>query len=290
MARSAVETMHAEYGRLIDERIASWLCPTPERPDGFYVMMRYQLGLVDEDLSPVAPGEEKRLCPLLCLLTCQAVAGSCREAVSAAAAIELLWSWLCVHIDLEVHEPRHDGRKALWELWGDAQAINAGDGLFPLAGRQMLEAAGSPAMSLQLARELATTAVALMEGQHLELSPGRGQELTAGDRLRVIRLKRGALTGYSAWAGAVVGGAGEETRRALHTFGLELGTAWEILDEMPGPPCTSGREQRREPRVHLTAAHARLHLEGALAALERAGLATSGHQQVEAFARDLMRL
>src|SRR3990170_4588665 len=98
-----------------------------------YDMMRYHLGLADRDGTPMAARRGKMLRPVLCLLCCEAVGGDYRRAAPAAAAVELLHNFSLIHDDIEDASSSRHGRDTVWRVWGQPQAINAGDGMYALA-------------------------------------------------------------------------------------------------------------------------------------------------------------
>ncbi|HID53013.1 MAG TPA: polyprenyl synthetase family protein, partial [Anaerolineae bacterium] len=102
-------------------------------PDLFLGMNHYHMGWVDERMQPVSVHAGKQIRPLLLLLTNQAAGGDWRQAVPAAAAIELLHNFSLIHDDIEDASPTRRGRKTLWTIWGIEQAINAGDATFAQA-------------------------------------------------------------------------------------------------------------------------------------------------------------
>src|SRR5918999_150333 len=103
-----------------------------------YRMMRYHLGWEDAEGRPAVEGSGKALRPVLCMLTCEALCGSPEPALPAAAAIEILHNFSLVHDDIQDQDRTRRGRATAWTLWGVAQAINAGDGLWALSTRTLL--------------------------------------------------------------------------------------------------------------------------------------------------------
>ncbi|MFQ6014272.1 MAG: polyprenyl synthetase family protein [Anaerolineae bacterium] len=67
----------------------------------FYGMMQYHLGWVDEALQPTVSEPGKRIRPLICLLTCQALSGDFERALPAAAALELTHNFSLIYDDVE---------------------------------------------------------------------------------------------------------------------------------------------------------------------------------------------
>jgi geranylgeranyl diphosphate synthase type I len=99
----------------------------------YYGMMQYHLGWTDEALRPIQTNSGKRLRPILCLLSCQALDGKLEQALPAAGSVELIHNFSLVHDDIQDASHTRRGRRAVWDIWGMAQGINVGDGLFVLA-------------------------------------------------------------------------------------------------------------------------------------------------------------
>jgi len=277
-----LDELHRLYARAIGEELVRWIGPKPDRPDGFYAMMRYQLGIAGDTPSfssvvDVAPAA------LLCLHSCAAVGGAWRDAVRPAASILLLVNWFVVHEQIEEHGHIEGERATLWQRWGDPQAINAGDGMFPVAGRAILEIAGDARMAAALARELATVSLARTEGQHIELGAGDHEDAGPDELAHVVSLKDGALGGYSAWAGAVVGRADEDTARGLREFGAALATARGMWQRRGRATLSGGSSA---PIDEVIARY----LQNALSTLQATRIGIAGKQRLEAFARQLAPL
>jgi geranylgeranyl pyrophosphate synthase len=265
--------------------IASWLSRHAACCQGFYDMMRYQL---TTDNAP--PGTEKMFCASLCLLACQAVGGDWRPALRAAVAVELLFHWFRIHQQIERHTLPPGGGAAVWQQWGDAQAINTGDGLFALALVIALQASDDAETALLVSRELCTVSLVFAEEQQLALD-WTGQVSAAAYEEAALR-QIGALGGFSAWTGAVMAGGEEETRRALRAFGVELGAAWQIADALQASRVTEESEVNAGggPKpAGITADMVRRHIDRAATALRKTALTAEGRAQLEEFARGLVR-
>ena len=92
----------------------------------FYDMLTYHMGWTGEGAGSEATG--KRIRPLMVLLTVAACDDSeWLRALPAAAAVELVHNFSLVHDDIQDQSPLRRGRRTLWQRWGVAQAINAGD-------------------------------------------------------------------------------------------------------------------------------------------------------------------
>lgn len=212
-----------------------------------YGMMHYHLGWLDAGFQPVTLPAGKRLRPLLCLMACEATGGDARQAVPAAAALEILHNFSLVHDDIEDGDETRRHRATVWKLWGVPQAINAGDGMFALAfaAVQRLTALGVSAERTLAALGVFTeTCVALTEGQHLDMSFEQRDHVTVAEYLRMIQGKTAALIGASVAIGGLIGGAAPGGDVALRRFGQEIGLAFQIQDDIFGvwgDPAVTGK-------------------------------------------------
>jgi geranylgeranyl diphosphate synthase, type I len=208
-----------------------------DRPNLFYGMMHYHMGWVDGELNPASINSGKRIRPILCLLTCAAAGGDWRQAVPAAAAIELLHNFSLIHDDIEDASPTRRGRPTLWQLWGIEQAINSGDAMFALshlALNRLIER-GVPAERVVTAlRRFDETCVALTVGQHHDMDFEARSEVTVAEYLAMIEGKTAVLLSLCAELGALIAGQDAETTAHYATFGRDLGLAFQVKDDILG--------------------------------------------------------
>jgi geranylgeranyl diphosphate synthase type I len=199
--------------------------------------MRYHLGWQDRQGQPIDARGGKLLRPALCLLSCEAVGGDPGSALPAAAAVELLHNFTLIHDDVEDASAERHGRETVWRLWGQAQAINAGDGMLALAHETLLglEERGHPAERvLRAARMLDTATLRLCAGQHRDLVAGEQPHVSRDDYLTMVEGKTASLLAACCGIGALLGGANDETIRGLEEFGRRLGLAFQIRDDVLG--------------------------------------------------------
>ena len=202
-----------------------------------YDMMRYHLGVAGPRGEPTAARAGKMLRPALCLLSCEAAGGQRQQALPAAAAIELIHNFTLIHDDIEDASHSRHGRDTVWRVWGEAQAINAGDGMFALAHlahHRLLEAGVAASRVLEAARLLDEAALALCEGQNLDLEFEKRLDVTCDDYLTMVSGKTAALMGAATAVGALLGGASQEVVGAFKEFGRRLGVAFQIQDDVLG--------------------------------------------------------
>jgi geranylgeranyl diphosphate synthase, type I len=200
-------------------------------------MMRYHMGWETTDGIAANGTAGKMLRPTLCLLACEAVGGAPERAIAAAAAIELLHNFSLVHDDIEDRSDERHGRATVWRIWGDAQAINVGDGMFALAYKAMLElgAAGvEPKRVLKAIEAFDAATLRLCEGQNMDMAFETRLDVTLPEYFQMISGKTAALMGASTGLGALAGGADNEVVAAMTAFGEETGKAFQVFDDYLG--------------------------------------------------------
>jgi geranylgeranyl diphosphate synthase type II len=221
----------------IDAALARILPDPPDCPAPVAAAMRY---------SVTAGG--KRLRPILCLASAEAVGGDRALAMPAACAIELIHTYSLVHDDLPAmdNDTMRRGRATLHVVAGEGMAILAGDGLLTEAFRLMARepATTDPALAvrkLQVIDVVATAAGAtgMVGGQAIDLAsigPGDGGRATPpldADALEIMHAKKtGALIRASAVCGAIIAGGDARHVEAIDRAAAELGLAFQIVDDI----------------------------------------------------------
>jgi geranylgeranyl diphosphate synthase type I len=203
----------------------------------FYAMQQYHLGWRDAELMPATIDPGKLLRPYLALLACQSVGGRVEQALPLAAGIELIHNFTLIHDDIQDVSPMRRGRDTLWNLWGLAHGITAGDSMFALAHLSVhrLSTLGVPAtVVLEVLQRLDETILAVCEGQYLDCSYEGNLSVAEDDYLAMICRKTSTLIGTALSTGALVGGSDVGTAQALYNFGVNLGMAFQLQDDILG--------------------------------------------------------
>ncbi|PJK30053.1 polyprenyl synthetase family protein [Minwuia thermotolerans] len=179
----------------------------------------------------------KRLRPFLVMATGDLFFVPHDSSVRAAAAIEMIHTYSLIHDDLPCmdDDDLRRGKPTNHRQFDEATAVLAGDALQPLAFRTLLDPATDPSadIRLDLAQRLARAAGAegMVGGQMIDLQA----ETTSYDLDQITRLqnmKTGALIAWSCEAGAILGRATAREREALKAYGLDLGLAFQIADDL----------------------------------------------------------
>jgi geranylgeranyl diphosphate synthase type I len=222
-------------GRYHDAVVAELRAVVPAGDAGPYPAMRYHLGWEDRDGRPIEARGGKLLRPALLLLACEAAGGDWQRALPAAVAVELLHNFTLIHDDIEDASPQRHGRVTAWRVWGTAQAINAGDGMFALAQNTLLRLDGFAVDRVVEAMRLFTDAtLRLCEGQHLDLAQAAGHMTSVEEYRAMVGGKSAALLAACCGLGALLAGAPPAVVEALQSFGYHLGMAFQIRDDVLG--------------------------------------------------------
>jgi len=203
----------------------------------FYAMQQYHLGWRDAELTPALVDPGKLLRPYLALLACQSVGGRVEQALPLAAGIELIHNFTLIHDDIQDVSPMRRGRATVWNLWGLAHGITAGDSMFALAHLAVhrLHTVGVSAdVVLEVLQRLDETILAVCEGQYLDCSYEGNLKITEDDYLSMICRKTSTLIGTAISTGALVGGSDLTTAQALYNFGVNFGMAFQLQDDILG--------------------------------------------------------
>jgi len=224
----------ARYRREVDQYLRSFL--SAQHPPLLYRMARYHLGWEDAEGRPL-DAEGKGLRPSLCLLACEALGGDRDKALPAAAAVELVHNFSLIHDDIQDRDAERHHRPTVWSVWGDAQAINAGDALLALAHLalfRLADAGLSASAVVNAAQVLDARTLEMVEGQTLDIGFEGEVNVTLDDYFGMIEKKTGALFGCALHLGALAASANDTTAQRLDSVGRSLGIAFQIKDDVLG--------------------------------------------------------
>jgi len=228
---SILARYHADLDAFLRDTLAEG------RPPLLYRMMRYHLGWEDAQGRPTEAAGGKALRPSLCLWACEALGGDRRKGLVAAAALELTHNFSLVHDDIQDADRERRHRPTVWAVWGEGQAINAGDSLLTLARLVLLrlvDAGLEPAAVVRACRILDEACLAMIEGQCLDLEFEEAAQVSLEEYLEMIEKKSGALFGAALHLGALTAGADEALGERFGRAGRLLGTAFQVRDDLLG--------------------------------------------------------
>jgi len=169
----------------------------------------------------------KRLRPALVLLSARAFGEAGRSRHELAAVIEFIHTATLLHDDVVDESTLRRGRKTANAEFGNAASVLVGDFLYSRAFQMIVEAG-----SLKVMKVLADATNVIAEGEVLQLLNVHDADTDEESYLRVIRYKTAKLFEAATQVGAIVGGASTEAEAALAEYGMHLGTAFQLIDDV----------------------------------------------------------
>ncbi|MFA6498585.1 MAG: polyprenyl synthetase family protein [Desulfurivibrionaceae bacterium] len=181
----------------------------------------------------------KRIRPILALAAAEALHAPTEHLLPVACALECIHTYSLIHDDLPAmdDDALRRGKPTCHVVFGEAEAILAGDGLlsfaFELLSHPDAQQGISPAAQLKMINIIAKAIgpVGMVGGQSLDLA-AEGQAISF-EHLRLIHgYKTGALITASVQAGAIFGQANDQQFAALSRYGVQIGLAFQIVDDL----------------------------------------------------------
>jgi len=169
----------------------------------------------------------KRLRPALVLLAANAFGAKGPARHELAAVIEFIHTATLLHDDVVDESSLRRGRKTANAEFGNAASVLVGDFLYSRAFQMIVEAG-----SLRIMKVLADATNVIAEGEVLQLLNVHDADTDEEKYLRVIRYKTAKLFEAATQVGAILGGATAESERALAEYGMHLGTAFQLIDDV----------------------------------------------------------
>jgi geranylgeranyl diphosphate synthase type II len=212
-----LDKLYSKYRKRIDDEIAK--VPLPSIITKFRDPLLYPL-----------QGKGKRFRPFLLLMVGESLGKNINKLLPAALAVEILHTFTLVHDDIMDQDKVRRGLPTVHEKWNSGMAILSGDGLFALAYRKLMQLEYPRIKSITI--RISETLLKICEGQVRDMNFEQKLDVTPRDYLKMVRLKTGELIGLSCALGAMLAEAEEEIVERLHSFGLILGQAFQIQDDI----------------------------------------------------------
>jgi octaprenyl-diphosphate synthase len=187
---------------------------------------RSDVQLLEDASRHIITAGGKRVRPRMLLLTYAALGGQDFDyALPVAASVELVHTASVVHDDINDHGVMRRGRESVNSQYGRTFALLTGDYMFTKVYQLMAE-------YTQANKILAAATMALVEGETLQATAVKENNLSQDVYMRVIALKTAELFRASAQLGALLAGADETTQRRMGEFGFKIGMAFQIIDDV----------------------------------------------------------
>ena len=192
----------------------------------------YHFGWWDADEQPTKANAGKAIRPALVLLAAEAVGGSARAATSAAVAVELVHNFSLLHDDVMDGDRTRRHRPTAWTVFGVSPAILAGDAMVALASEVLAD--GGARWAAPAVQWLNNSVIALCDGQYADVAFETRAQVGLAECQQMVRGKTASLLGASCALGALAGDAGVAKVNLLRGFGLHLGMAFQLVDDLLG--------------------------------------------------------
>jgi len=172
----------------------------------------------------------KRLRPLLVLLSAKAVGGKFNDAYNAAAAVEMLHNFTLVHDDIMDNADKRRGRLTLHKKYDHNTAILTGDSLLSIAYEFLLKDCNGNAK--EVISSFTHGLIEVCEGQSLDTDFELRKNVSLSEYIVMIKKKTAAMAEMCCKIGALLGGGTMKQVKALGKYGLNLGIAFQIQDDL----------------------------------------------------------
>jgi len=172
----------------------------------------------------------KRIRPALTLMACNLFSEDVLPAVNTALGLEVFHNFTLLHDDIMDRADVRRGRPTVHKKWNDNTAILSGDVMQVSAYQLVIK---TPSKVLKPVLDLfSQTAAEICEGQQYDVDFENRDSVKAEEYLEMIRLKTAVLLGCALKCGAWIGGAGEEDAQNLYDFGINIGLAFQLKDDL----------------------------------------------------------
>ena len=168
----------------------------------------------------------KRLRPILVILASQACRYEGKDHIKLAAIIEFIHTATLLHDDVVDDSDMRRGKESAHAVWGNAASVLVGDFLYSRSFQMMVGV-----NSMRVMEVLANTTNTIAEGEVEQLLNMHDPEVSRDRYFSVIEKKTARLFEAACQLGAILAGR-EDLEAALATFGRELGTAFQVADDV----------------------------------------------------------
>ncbi|WP_255516373.1 polyprenyl synthetase family protein [Luteimonas suaedae] len=183
--------------------------------------------LINQVAEHIVSAGGKRLRPMLVALAGRACGGGGPEHHQLAAIVEFIHTSTLLHDDVVDESDLRRGRRTANAIWGNAASVLVGDFLYSRSFQLMVELE-----RMEVMRILADTTNRIAEGEVLQLLHVRNPDTDEAAYLDVIERKTAVLFAAGTRLGALAAGADAATQQALYDYGLQLGYAFQIADDV----------------------------------------------------------
>ncbi len=189
--------------------------------------LRSEVVLVNQVAEYIIAGGGKRMRPALVLLSAGALDYSGTHHHELAAVVEFIHTATLLHDDVVDESALRRGRDTANAVFGNAASVLVGDFLYSRAFQMMVQVG-----QMRVMQVLSSATNIIAEGEVLQLMNCHDPDVDEARYLQVIRYKTAKLFEAAAQLGAILAGASPEQEQALSAYGMHLGTAFQLVDDV----------------------------------------------------------
>lgn len=210
------------------ESIKQLLAPDMSIVDGVIrARLHSEVALVNQVGEYIVNSGGKRLRPALVVLSARAFGYAGEHHYSLAAVVEFIHTATLLHDDVVDESELRRGRATASALFGNAASVLVGDFLYSRAFQMMVEV-----NDVRVMQTLADATNVIAEGEVLQLLNCHDANVDATNYLHVIHCKTAKLFEAAMRLGAILAGVGEAAEAAAAKYGMHLGTAFQLVDDV----------------------------------------------------------
>jgi octaprenyl-diphosphate synthase len=193
----------------------------------FEEQVRSDVKLVSEIGRYIQEGGGKRIRPALLLLACRLCGYRGNRAILLASVVEFIHTATLLHDDIIDEATVRRGRRSVNSRWGNDITVLLGDFLYTKSMSMALSQD-----NLKILRLLSDVTLRMIEGEILEIERNGDLKVNPADHIDIIRRKTADLFAGCMRIGAILGEVGPEKEEALAAYGLDLGTCFQMVDDL----------------------------------------------------------
>ena len=191
----------------------------PNSPKQLYQPIEYALALGG-----------KRMRPILVLMAHQLFNDDLTKAISPALAIEVFHNFTLLHDDIMDKAPLRRGKQTVHEKWNNNVAILSGDTMLVQAYQLMCNV--DKDVLKEILDAFNKAAIQVCEGQQWDMDFEAQSDVSLSDYMKMIENKTAVLLATSLQIGGITAGASKENQNNLYHFGLNMGIAFQLKDDL----------------------------------------------------------
>ena len=172
----------------------------------------------------------KRIRPALVLMACNLYKEEVDAAIKPALGLEVFHNFTLLHDDLMDEADKRRNKPTVHKVWNANTAILSGDAML-IAAYQLIEET-APESLKEILHLFTATALEICGGQQYDMEFESRTDVSEAEYIEMIRLTTAVLLACALKMGAIVGNAPNEDAKALYQFGIHIGLAFQLQDDL----------------------------------------------------------